>query len=272
MIVFPNAKINLGLQVKAKRPDGYHNLETVFYPVKCCDILEAVRSDQFHFSSSGSHIDADHNSNLCIKAWKLFQQQFDLPPVKMHLHKIIPMGAGLGGGSADGAFTLILLNKLFGLSLSTDQLIGYALELGSDCPFFIHNKPVFATGRGEIMEPVNIPVLSGKTLVLVNPGVHISTSQAFGNLKFIPHAASLQTVIEKPIEEWTGLLENDFEPGAVKLYPEIARIKEILYQLGAVYAGMTGTGSTFFGIFNQVPPDLEKHFPAHYKCFTETSS
>lgn len=271
MIVFPNAKINLGLQVKAKRPDGFHDLETVFFPINCTDMLEAVRAEEFAFTTSGLPIDAASEYNLCIKAWNILAKDFALSPVKMHLHKQIPMGAGLGGGSSDGAFTLLLLNKLFKLDLSEEQLINYALQLGSDCPFFIRNKPVFATGRGEIMEPVEIPSMKGKKILLVNPALHISTREAFEQLELKGVSSDLSEVVKEPVERWRdGGMENDFEAGVCARFPEIARIREELYKQGAVYAAMTGTGSTVFGIFNEVPAGWEKPFPSHYRCIATT--
>ncbi|KIC91638.1 4-(cytidine 5'-diphospho)-2-C-methyl-D-erythritol kinase [Flavihumibacter sp. ZG627] len=287
MIVFPNAKINLGLQVKAKRPDGFHDLETVFFPINCTDMLEAVRAEEFAFTTSGLPIDAASEHNLCIKAWNILAKDFSLSPVKMHLHKQIPMGAGLGGGSSDGAFTLLLINKLFKLELSEELLINYALQLGSDCPFFIQNKPVFATGRGEIMEPVEIPSMKGKKILLVNPALHISTREAFDQLELKGGSSDLRVVVKEPVERWRdggmegwrdgemegwrdGGMENDFEAGAIARFPEIAQIREELYKQGALYAAMTGTGSTVFGIFNEVPAGWEKHFPTHYRCMATT--
>ena len=176
MIVFPNAKINLGLQVTGKRPDGYHDISTIFYPLPVCDMLEAVRAEEFSFNTSGLTIDSTGPGNLCVKAFQLLQKDFSLPPVAMHLHKIIPMCAGLGGGSSDGAFTLMLLDSMFNLGLTREQLIGYALQLGSDCPFFIVNEPCIARGRGEIMEPLQLPALRNKLFLLVNPGLHINTA------------------------------------------------------------------------------------------------
>jgi 4-diphosphocytidyl-2-C-methyl-D-erythritol kinase len=185
---------------------------------------------------------------------------FSIPPVAVHLHKVIPMGAGLGGGSADGAFMLLLLNQLFQLNLSNDSLIGYALKIGSDCPFFILNKPAYATGRGEILEPLGVPALNGKKILLVCPGIHINTGWAFNQLQMVNEHPYLPSLIQEPLEKWESLLGNDFEPVVFKAYPQLKSIQENLYSAGAVYAGMTGSGSTIFGIFDTLPTDYSKYF------------
>jgi 4-diphosphocytidyl-2-C-methyl-D-erythritol kinase len=271
MIVFPNCKINLGLQILNKREDGYHNLATIFYPIGWKDIVEVVRRDDgrqttnksnepnsrltthdISFTSSGLAVAGDPQNNLCIKAYNVLKKDFpSLPPVHMHLHKTIPMGAGLGGGSADGAYTLKLLNEKFQLGLSTQQLIDYALQLGSDCPFFILNKPVYATGRGEIMEPVNLD-LSAYQFVIVNPGIHVNTGWAFAQLQLNDALRpDLRTIVQQPISTWKAQLINDFEAPVCKAHPEIAAIKQQLYDAGALYASMTGSGSTVFGVFEK---------------------
>ncbi|MEJ8843566.1 4-(cytidine 5'-diphospho)-2-C-methyl-D-erythritol kinase [Lacibacter sp. H375] len=273
MIVFPNCKINLGLHILNKREDGYHNLETVFYPVQLKDALEVVRRDDARqltddthpsplttdessitFSSTGLPIAGDPETNLCIKAYRLLKKDFPaLPPVQMHLHKAIPMGAGLGGGSADGAFALKLLNDKFQLGLSTQQLIDYALQLGSDCPFFILNKPCYATGRGEILASIELD-LSAYHFAIVNPGIHVNTGWAFAQLNINGSARhDLKAIIQQPIETWKDQLTNDFEEPVSKAHPEIATIKQQLYDAGAAYASMTGSGSTVFGIFKEEP-------------------
>lgn len=273
MIVFPNCKINLGLHILNKREDGYHNLETVFYPVLWRDALEVVRrddgrllTDDTHhspltthessiiFSSTGLTIAGDEANNLCIKAYHLLKKEFPtLPPVQMHLHKAIPMGAGLGGGSADGAFALKLLNDKFQLGLSTQQLIDYALQLGSDCPFFIINKPCYATSRGEKLETVELD-LSAYHFAIVNPGIHVNTGWAFAQLNINnTNRSDLKAIIQQPIETWKEQLINDFEEPVSKAHPEIPNIKQQLYAAGAVYASMTGSGSTVFGIFDKEP-------------------
>jgi 4-diphosphocytidyl-2-C-methyl-D-erythritol kinase len=256
MILFPNAKINLGLRVIRKRPDGYHDLETVFLPIYGLrDALEIIPQHQqdpanpVHMQSSGLAVPGDPNDNLCVKAWQLLKQDFpDLPAIDMHLHKAIPMGAGLGGGSADGAFALQLLNTSCRLQLSTDQLMQYALQLGSDCPFFIHNKPCLAYGRGEILQPLSLD-LSDYQIVLINPGIHVATGWAFGQLTPQQPTTPLQEIIALPVEQWRDQLINDFEAPVMQQYPTIARLLKELYAAGAVFAAMTGTGSTVFGLF-----------------------
>ena len=259
MIVFPNCKINLGLHILNKREDGFHNLETIFYPLPLKDALEVIRNEEQHadevvFRNSGNLVEADTQNNLCIKAYDLLKKDFPtLPSIQMHLHKTIPMGAGLGGGSSDGAFTLKLLNEKFQLGLSTQQLINYALQLGSDCPFFIINQPVFATGRGELMETVELE-LSAYQFAIINPGIHINTGWAFEQLKIRSDheaGADLKSIIQQPVSTWKNQLINEFEEPVCKQYPEIATIKQQLYNAGAVYASMTGSGSTMFGIFSK---------------------
>ena len=257
MLVFPNCKINLGLRILNKREDGYHNIETVFYPVPVKDVLEIIPFTDLtsiNFSSSGLVIDGETENNLCIKAYQLLRTDFpQIPAVKMHLHKAIPMGAGLGGGSADAAFTLQLTNRQFNLNLSTTQLINYALQLGSDCAFFILNTPCAGTGRGEILEQIAVD-LSGHQLILVNPGIHVNTGQAFAAMTLNPenrNLPSLKDIIKQPIFTWNDHLKNDFEEPVFKLYPAIKEIKESLYKMGAVYASMSGSGSTVYGIFEK---------------------
>lgn len=264
MIVFPNAKINLGLQITGKRADGYHNLRTVFYPIQLSDMLEAVRADEFSFQSSGLPIDGNPDTNLCIRAWKRMQQEYNLPPISLYLHKIIPMGAGLGGGSSDGAFTLSLINQLFKLDCPDEQLKTFALELGSDCPFFLLNKPAMATGRGEELVPIELPQLKGKTILLANPGIHIATGWAFGQLDLTKAAPPFPDLSILPLDQWKNYLLNDFEPVVFQQHPEIAAIREKFYAMGALYAAMTGTGSTVYGIFDTAPADWKQQFPSQY--------
>jgi len=253
VVLFPNCKINLGLKIIRKREDGYHDLETVFYPIALKDALEAIRTGEqgIRFSSSGLAVAGNPDDNLCVKAYRLLQQNFpEIGGIEMHLHKQIPMGAGLGGGSADGAFALLLLNRLFSLQLSEEQLIRYALQLGSDCPFFILNKPCLATGRGEIMRPVTLD-LSAYRFLLINPNIHVSTAQAFAGIQPQTPAQSIADIIQLPISQWKELLVNDFEKNVANLYPEIAAIKKELYAQGALYASMTGSGSTVYGLFQK---------------------
>ena len=265
MIRFPACKINLGLHILEKRADSYHNLETVFHPVHIHDALEILplsNEAKPQLSLSGLPVSGDENSNLCIKAWQMVKRDFpQLPSVNIHLHKAVPMGAGLGGGSADGAAALMMLNDMFNLQLSSESLARYALQLGSDCPFFIYNKPLFATGRGETFLPVNIN-LNGCYFYIVNPNIHINTGEAFSQLKYVNHASSLLKIIEQPIEIWRNILVNDFEEGIVKMHPVVADVKRRLYRHGAVYAAMSGSGSTVFGIFKKQPQLLS--FPASF--------
>jgi 4-diphosphocytidyl-2-C-methyl-D-erythritol kinase len=267
VIVFPNCKINLGLNITGKRTDGYHNLETVFIPLNLRDVLEVVHVDEtaesIQYSGSGMPILAETENNLCVKAYKLLKEDYaQLPTVRLHLHKAIPSGAGMGGGSADGAFTLKLLNQKFSLGLSENQLAGYALRLGSDCPFFIQNKPCFASGRGEILEPVRLDLTPYKFLV-VNPGIHIDTGQAFSQLTPVIPSISIRAITQQPVNTWKGLLNNDFERLVFRDYPEIKRIKDSLYESGAIYASMTGSGSTVYGIFEKKQVFV-RSFPPHY--------
>lgn len=268
MLSFPNCKINLGLNIINKRADGYHNLETVFLPVPLQDALEilpAHNSDKaVTFACTGLPVAGDEANNLCIKAYQLLKSDFpQLPPVNMHLHKAIPMGAGLGGGSADGAFTLLLLNNKFKLGLSEADLIRYALQLGSDCPFFIINQPCYAEGRGEKLERVSLD-LKGYILVLVNPGVHISTGWAFSHITPKKPVKNIKTIISQPIETWRDELVNDFEAPVIATHPALQAIKDTLYAAGAVYAAMSGSGSTFYGLFADTPSFTANPFPSHY--------
>lgn len=251
MVLFPNCKINLGLNITGKRSDGYHDLETVFYPVHLKDAVEVIESSSFQFSTSGLTIDGNTENNLCSKAYHLLKKDLPhLPTIQMHLHKAIPMGAGLGGGSADGAFTLKLLNKKIQLGLSEKQLINYSLQLGSDCPFFIINKPCYATGRGENLEQIDLD-LSNYKIVIVHPGIHISTAWAFENITPQKPERSVKEIIQQPIETWKSELNNDFEEPVFTKYPEIKKIKDELYNASAVYASMSGSGSAVYGFFDK---------------------
>lgn len=266
MIVFPDCKINLGLHILNKREDGFHNLTTVFYPLPLKDALEIIRNNDpddketVRLSLTGNAVDGNVADNLCVKAYQLLKKDFpELPHVRMHLHKAIPMGAGLGGGSADASFTLRLLNDKFQLNLSNEQLINYAVQLGSDCPFFILNKPCFASGRGEILEPVNLS-LSGYQLLLIYPGIHVNTGWAFSQLNISPSVVNYQSpkeqknlkdILSQNPETWRNELTNDFEKPVFFKYPELSEIKEELYRLGAIYAAMSGSGSSLFGLFKK---------------------
>lgn len=269
MIVYPNCKINLGLRILEKRTDGYHNLETIFYPIPLSDILEIIEnpdpenSPNFPLSTSGLPIQGTPSSNLCVKAYKLLKKDFPkLPWVRVHIHKVIPIGAGLGGGSSNGAFALTTYNQVFNLNISAEKLAEYAAELGSDCPFFISNKPSYAKGRGELLEPIQLD-LSAYTFVVVNPGIYINTGDAFRDIKPAFPEKSLTEIIKAPLERWKDELVNDFEIPIFKKYPEIAAIKDDLYVAGALYASMSGSGSTVFGIFRKDKP-LTLPFPSSY--------
>jgi 4-diphosphocytidyl-2-C-methyl-D-erythritol kinase len=273
MILFPNAKINLGLNIIRKRSDGYHDLETFFCPVTLCDVLEIIRQkkpadsvNNVKFSSSGIRVEGKEADNICLKAWHLLKKDYpELPPVQMHLHKVIPTGAGLGGGSSDGAFTLQLLNRLFALQVPETKLSDYALQLGSDCPFFLLNKPCFAQGRGEQLEPLSID-LSGYEILLIHPGIHISTANAFSGVSPRVPEKSVYGVVQQPVSTWRQDLANDFEQSVFPLYPSLKEIRDTLYDSGAIYASMTGSGSAIYGLFekNKMP---EPSFPRGFRVF-----
>jgi len=251
MICFPNAKINLGLHILSKRTDGYHNIETVFYPVNLCDALEIVptKEGKTGFTQTGNPMDGKPEDNLVMKAYHLLKEDFDLPEITIYLRKQIPVGAGLGGGSSDAAFMIKLLNDFAGLNLSFARMEEYAGRIGADCPFFIQNKPVFAEGTGTVFFPVDI-LLQHYHLVIAKPPVSVSTKEAYDQVK--PHrpAIPLKEIIRLPINEWKNHLVNDFEPGVFSRYPEIEEVKELMYAEGAVYASMSGSGSAVFGIFD----------------------
>jgi 4-diphosphocytidyl-2-C-methyl-D-erythritol kinase len=254
MIVFPNAKINLGLNVLKQRTDGFHNIETILYPVGLSDILEIVPSGdkKMSYTSTGLIIPGNINDNLCVRAFRLLSSTFRLPPVKIHLHKVIPMGAGLGGGSSDGAFTIKVLNDLFSLKLSDDEMMDFARKLGSDCAFFIKNEPLFAYGLGDRFKKLSLD-LSRFTIRIVSPDIHVNTSEAYRMIDNDPGITGtsihLMEIIKKPVSEWNQFLINDFEKVVFKAKPGIRMIKEKLYEEGAVYASMTGSGSSVYGIF-----------------------
>jgi len=250
MITFPNAKINLGLHVLRKRTDGYHDMESCLYPVELCDVLEIIEAKTFQFQSSGLPISGDEQSNLVIRAFRLLQADFDLPQVHIHLHKAIPMGAGLGGGSSDAAFALNMLNTLFDLNITIEKLEFYAAELGSDCPFFIQNKPMLVSGTGTTLTPCDVD-LSDYRIELAHPDVHVSTSEAYRMITPKSCEHSLQEVLMSPIEQWNDSLTNDFESPMRTKFPEIRLAIDQMKKRGAIYAAMTGSGSSVFGIFTK---------------------
>lgn len=256
MISFPNAKINLGLHIIGKRKDGYHDIETCMIPIPLFDALEMILDKKAIWNSTGLDIPGDPKDNLILKAEKLFRNDFpELPSLNMHLHKNIPMGAGLGGGSADGAFALTLMNNLFDLYLDDFLLEEYAAQLGSDCPFFIENTPKIARGRGEILEPIDLS-LKGTYIVLINPGVHVGTKEAYTGVTPAAPKVKLEKIL-KDRSRWKTELVNDFEPSIFKNHPEIEAIKSKMYSAGAFYAAMSGSGSSVFGLFDIKPSDLE---------------
>lgn len=260
MIVFPNAKINIGLQLVSKRPNGYHNLETVFYPVQLFDALEMAETGKTGISFSGLPMEGPPNENLVMKAYQILKEDFGLPPVQFHLHKNIPVGAGLGGGSSDAAFTLKMLNAFFKLHISSENLKKYAAKLGADCPFFIENKPAYAEGIGDQLSLVNID-LSQFQMVVLKPQVSVSTAVAYKNVIPSVPGFKLKNLPDVPVEQWKDVVKNDFEKSVFLQFPEIKRWKEKLVELGAEYASMSGSGSAVFGIFRYLPADFLNKIP-----------
>jgi 4-diphosphocytidyl-2-C-methyl-D-erythritol kinase len=250
MVSFPPCKINLGLNIISKRMDGYHEIETCFYPVPWTDILEIIPSTQVTFSSTGNIIEGDAKDNLCLRAYQLAKSQYTIPPVSIHLHKIIPTGAGLGGGSSDAAYTLRMLNTMFNLHIPFTELRRLASTLGSDCAFFIDEKPMLGKGRGEELVPLDF-TLKNKFLVLVKPDVSVSTAHAYGGVEPLEPVVSISEVLKQPIAAWKGVLENDFESSVFKAYPQIGALKKKMISLGAAYTSMSGSGSSVYGIFEK---------------------
>jgi 4-diphosphocytidyl-2-C-methyl-D-erythritol kinase len=259
MLAFANAKINLGLNVIEKRPDGYHNLETVFYPVKIYDTIEITDAEITSCEIRGVAIPGDSKDNLCLQAYDLLKKDFELPPQQISLLKNIPVGAGLGGGSADAAFLIKLINTKFQLGLSIAAMEDYARVLGADCAFFIANKPVYAVDRGDQFAPVTID-LSAYFMVLVKPPVHVSTADAFGGLKPAHPEVNVKDLMGMSPDHWKNVMKNDFEDTIFLKYPEIAQLKTDLYHSGATFALMSGSGSSVFAIFDHAVslPELEK--------------
>jgi 4-diphosphocytidyl-2-C-methyl-D-erythritol kinase len=269
MILYPNAKINIGLSVISKRSDGFHNIETVFYPISLCDILTvepygAATVEKLAFTCEGIAINSSiPYDNLCCKAYRLLDADFDLPPTSIRLHKTIPAGAGLGGGSSDASHTLLALNDLYNLNISEKQMSVYASRLGSDCAFFLQRFPALGTGKGDILKPVNLS-LAGYHIFLVKPPVLVDTADAYSAITPWETRNYLPKLLEKPVSEWRNTVINDFEASVFKKYPETGKIKEQLYAAGAVYASMSGSGSCVYGIFSEKPAELSKLFP---DCF-----
>ena len=270
MITFPNAKINLGLDVVEKRPDGYHNLETVFYPIPLCDILEITPAKEkdapdYTFTMYNAVFEGDDNDNLVVKAYKALAADHKLPKVDISLYKHIPTGAGLGGGSADAAFALKMLNEIAGLQLSNEKLQEYAATIGADCAFFIGNTPAHATGIGNILSPTPCN-LNGYHIVLVKPDIHISTKDAYSLVTPAVPQTALTEIAKRPVAEWRDTMKNDFEKSVFAKHPSMERIKDELYAMGALYASMSGSGSSFFGIFEkeQNIEDVKQRFPGMF--------
>lgn len=270
MITFPNAKINLGLDIVERRADGYHNLETVFFPIPLQDVLEIninndPDSDDYSFVMHNASFDGDCNDNLVVKAYKALAADFTLPKVNMALYKNIPTGAGLGGGSADAAFALKMLNDIASLGLSDERLEEYAATIGADCAFFIKNRPAFATGIGNILSPTPCNI-DGYCIVLVKPDIHISTKEAYSLVVPEYPTIRLTEIAKKPVDEWKGLMKNDFERSIFAKHPSMEKIKEGLYDMGALYASMSGSGSSFFGIFKdeQDIETIKNKFPGMF--------
>ncbi|MFN2396060.1 MAG: 4-(cytidine 5'-diphospho)-2-C-methyl-D-erythritol kinase [Bacteroidales bacterium] len=254
MIVYPHSKINLGLHILNKREDGFHDIETLFYPLKLSDALEIIPASdgKTEFSASGIPIPGNAEGNLCLQAWELLHKHHNIPRVKIHLHKVIPIGAGLGGGSSDAAFTLKLINDLFEADIPGELLHKYAKQLGSDCSFFLNGQPALASGKGEILKPFDVS-LKGYYLILLSPLIHVSTAEAYAEIKPSMPETRLENVLTLPVKKWKGLLVNDFEMSVFMKHPEIKEIKTQLYGSGALYACMSGSGASVFGIFAQKP-------------------
>lgn len=269
MILFPHCKINLGLNIVAKRKDGYHDLETLFYPIPLCDSLELVSGNTIDdqdaaIISEGLKIDGEAKNNLILKAYYLLKEKYSLPKVSFCLLKNIPMGAGLGGGSSDGAFAIQILNQYFNLKISLEDQINYAAKLGSDCAYFLFNQACLGSGRGEILEPISFS-LNGIWIALVKPNIHISTAEAFANIHPSGNYGvnNIRDIIRQPIQQWKESLKNDFEDSLFPNHPELKDIKDKLYTNGAMYASMSGSGSTIFGLFN-AEPKLKDQFGDYF--------
>ena len=254
MITFPNCKINLGLHILARRTDGYHDLETAFIPITFEDCLEIQRStSDSSLVVSGLPIDGPVEENLCWKAYQLLKQQFSLPPIDIRLHKEIPSGSGLGGGSSDAAFCLKLLNQKFNLQLDQQRLMQLASTLGSDCAFFIVNSPCIGKGKGEQLSPLECSQLNNLFGLLVLPGIHISSRWAFQQIVPQSSRTGIQKILEEPVQTWRNQLVNDFEKAVFPIHPRLNQIKDQLYQAGAMYASMSGSGSAIYGLFEKLP-------------------
>jgi 4-diphosphocytidyl-2-C-methyl-D-erythritol kinase len=269
MITYPNAKINIGLNITERRPDGYHNIESVFYPINLQDAVEikTIEGEEpqggYKLKVSGTILDGTPDDNLVVKAYQLLRKDFNFPAQKIHLYKHIPVGAGLGGGSSDAAAIIKMLNEKFALGLTSEQMQNYAVQIGADCPFFINNTPVFATGIGNLFTPIEFS-LHGKTILLVKPDIFVSTRDAYALVKPSPAAIPLTEAIKQPISEWKQIITNDFEKSVFAKYPEIAAIKDKLYDMGAIYASMSGSGSAVYGIFDSPIEYADEIFSGYF--------
>jgi len=255
MICFPNAKINIGLRVTGKRPDGYHNIESIIYPIGLTDILEISEQEKasgkgISLDTTGINIDSHPEENLVFRTAELLRKIYSIPPLSIHLHKLIPIGSGLGGGSSDTAFLLRLLNKKFNIGITEEKLHAIASGLGSDCPFFLNNISAFISGRGEEIQQIPLN-LSRLYLVVVYPDIHIDTSFAYSQITPSKSGLSLQKLIKYPVSQWKENIFNDFEKPVFSKYPNIRKIKEKLYRMGAIYSSLTGSGSAIYGLFNR---------------------
>ena len=269
MITYPNAKINIGLNVVEKRKDGYHNLETIFYPINLLDAVEiktiqgTESENGYQLKVSGTVLDGGPDDNLVVKAYKKLKKDFQLPPINIFVYKHIPTGAGLGGGSADAAFTIKMLDEMFNLGLSTEKMEEYASEIGADCAFFIKNKPAFATGIGNEFKETEVN-LKGKYILLVKPDIFVSTKDAYANVVPQKPEYDLNELVKQPIGEWKKYIKNDFEASVFQKYPEIAAIKDKMYDIGAEYSSMSGSGSAVYGIFNDAISHVEEIFAGYF--------
>lgn len=270
MVVFPNAKINIGLNILARRSDGYHTLSSIMVPIGWQDILEITpsKSGATTLNTSGIYVDCPAESNLVMKAYNALNARRELPPVDIYLRKNIPNGAGLGGGSADASFTLTTLNQMFNLEFSNDELAKIASDIGADCPFFIFNKPMHAEGIGTELTEIEIPQLKGTSIVVIKPDIHISTAEAYaGVTPYIPEN-KLDELIKLPISSWRNNIVNDFEKSLGYKFPEITKIKEKLYDQGAIYSSLSGSGSAVYGIFdNDKMAEMAKINLCNYTTF-----
>lgn len=269
MLDFCPCKINLGLSVLEKRPDGFHNIETVFYPIGWQDALEVIKSNNtgsIVLKMSGLNIQGNQNENIIVKALELLKKEYTIPPLSVFLHKNIPMGAGLGGGSSNASTFINLVDKLLDLNIPLSKKLDFARQLGSDCAFFIEGKPVYATQKGDVFESINLN-LDAYYIVVIYPNIHSNTKIAYQGVSPHQPQLSIKTIIEtKPVEEWKTLLVNDFENSVFKTFPEIKKLKELVYDAGATYASMSGSGSAVFGIFKEKPV---LNLPKDYLVFVQ---